>query len=115
MSPKFKRVMSWILSAIVTLVFLFAGLAKLAGVEQQVEAFAAWGYPDWSIYAVGVIEVILALLIIFPRTRVTGTNLVYIWAVVAIFTHIQAEPPQYIQIIPDIVIIALAFFIRRLS
>lgn len=115
MSPKFKTVMSWILSAIITLVFLFAGLAKLSGIEQQVQAFAGWGYPNWSIYVVGAIEIALALMIIFPRTRISGTNLIYIWAVVAIFTHIQAEPPQYLEIIPDVVIVALAYLIRRLS
>ncbi len=115
MSAKTKKVLAWILSGFLALAFFAAGFFKIIGAEQQVEAFQSWGYPTWMMYPVGIIEMIMAVLIIVPKYRLMGTNLIYIWAIGALFTHIQADPPQYNQIAPNIIFPILGYIIRRLS
>ena len=46
---------------VISLVFGLSGLAKLAGMEFEVEAFESWGFPMGAMYAVGVFELLGAL------------------------------------------------------
>ncbi|WP_435018005.1 DoxX family protein [Tundrisphaera sp. TA3] len=45
---------------------LFAGVATLAGSRTVVANFEAWGLPDWSRIAVGLIEVVGAVTLLIP-------------------------------------------------
>ena len=58
-----------VLSVLLSLVFLGAGGAKLAGLKQLADNFARWGYPGWFLYVTGVIEVACAIGLWVPRVR----------------------------------------------
>ena len=62
-----KVVLLWILTAFLTVIFLTAGGTKLAGLPVQADNFARWGYPGWFMYAVGVVEVGGAVVLLIPR------------------------------------------------
>lgn len=115
MSAKTKNIIAWILSIMLGLAFLGAGISKLAGQEVQVANFERWGYPDWSIYPVAIIEILIALALVIPRFRTLATTLVFIWAIGAIATHLQVSPPEYAPIGTDLAFVVMAFFIRKLS
>lgn len=115
MSDKTKNIIAWILSIILAFAFVAAGIAKLAGDEMQVANFERWGYPDWSIYPVAIIEILMAISLLIPRYRILGTTLVFIWAIGAIATHLQVSPPEYPPIGTDLAFVVIAIFIRRLS
>lgn len=115
MSDKTKNIIAWILSVILAFAFIAAGFSKLVGDEIQVANFERWGYPDWSIYPVAIIEILIAIAIIVPRYRTMGTTLVFVWAVGAIATHLQVSPPEYPPIGTDLAFVVIAVVIRRFS
>lgn len=75
-------------------VFIAAGYVKLTGEPGMVANFERWGYPAWSIYLVGAVESIGALLLVFARTRLYGALVVAVTMVGAVLTHWQADEMQ---------------------
>ncbi|MET9854243.1 DoxX family protein [Streptomyces sp. NPDC006450] len=57
----------WVCQALLVLVFLAAGSAKLLGAEAMVEAFDIIGAGQWLRYVVGVLEVAGVLGLLVPR------------------------------------------------
>lgn len=72
---KGKVIASWVLSGLIALVMIMAGVSKLKGTEEQVKGFASLGYPTWFLYTTGVIEVVGAILLLIPKTAVFGVLL----------------------------------------
>lgn len=70
-----KRLTRWVLLGLASLVFVASGAAKLAGSARMVEGFQAWGYPVGFMYAVGVVEVLGAVLLWMPGRRVLDASL----------------------------------------
>ena len=58
----------WGVRILLALAFGAAGSAKLAGVEQMVATFEAFGWGQWFRYVTGGIEVAGALLMLIPAT-----------------------------------------------
>lgn len=57
----------WVFQAVLVLVFLTAGFAKLFSAEQMVDSFDEIGVGQWLRYFVGVVEVVGALGLLVPR------------------------------------------------
>ncbi len=65
--PKVKRIVSWVLQILLGLEFILAGQAKFTNPEAWQKQFDRWSYPDNSMYIVGGLELILAVLLFFPK------------------------------------------------
>lgn len=50
--------------------------------------FVAWGWPDWFSFVVGALEILVAVLLLFPRRRFIGAALLTFIMTGAITTHI---------------------------
>ncbi len=71
----------WILQGLLALVFLGAGGAKLAGVEEMVKQFAAIGLGQWFRYLTGALEIAAAIALLVPRiSGLGGLLLVFVMA-----------------------------------
>ena len=67
------RIGAWVLTAIITVPLIFIGvLPKLLGQEPSPELFAKIGGGEPMRYAVGVMELIVVVLLLIPRTQVLG-------------------------------------------
>lgn len=75
------------LRALLTLVFLGAGGAKLAGVPMMVDSFEALGAGQWFRYVTGLIEVAGAALLWVPNRQAIGAALLGGTMVGATLTH----------------------------
>lgn len=73
--------------ALLTLVFVGAGGAKLAGVPMMVEEFDHVGFGQWFRYVTGFIEVAGAALLWWPNRQVIGASLLGGTMVGAVLTH----------------------------
>lgn len=73
---------------VLALVFALSGVAKLAGLEFEVQAFARWGYPLWFMVAVGLAEVAGALALLMPRLRALAAAALSALMVGAVATHV---------------------------
>ena len=87
---KTKKIITWVLAGLLALAFLNAGISKLIGAEMQIKNFESWGYPLWFRFPVGLIEIVLAIGILVPKFRKLTVYGIFVWAAVAIITHLQA-------------------------
>lgn len=80
----------WVLLGIrtlLTLAFLAAGIAKLAGVQMMVDEFGMLGLGQWFRYATGVIEIGSAVLLWVPGMAAYGAALLCCAMVGALIAH----------------------------
>jgi putative oxidoreductase len=73
---------------LVTLAFVAAGLAKLAGVEMMVGTFEAIGVGQWFRYLTGLIEVVAAILLWVPGLQLIGAGLLFCTMIGAVLAHL---------------------------
>jgi len=81
---------SWILSAILAVVFLAQAVMKFMGMEFVQEMLnEGLNVPLWAIPVIGVFELVGAVLVLIPKTRVYGAALLILVMVGAIGTHMM--------------------------
>jgi uncharacterized membrane protein YphA (DoxX/SURF4 family) len=95
MTAKTKNIIVWVLAGLLAFAFLGSGITKLLGVEMQIKNLESWGYPLWMRFPIGLSEVAFAIGLLMPAYRKWVVYAIFGWGVVAIYTHIQATPPQY--------------------
>jgi uncharacterized membrane protein YphA (DoxX/SURF4 family) len=79
--------MRHLLPALLSLVFLASGGAKLLQLPFETAAFARWGYPGGFMLAVGAVEVIGGLALWHPRLRPVVSAGLAVFMLGAIATH----------------------------
>ena len=84
------------LRALLTVAFLGAGGAKLAGVEVMVDTYQTIGLGQWFRYLTGIVEVGGALLLWVPRRQVVGAALLGATMVGAILAHMLILGPSIV-------------------
>ena len=107
MTAKTKNNITRVLAGLLAVAFLGSGITKLLGVEMQIKNFESWGYPLWMRFPIGISEVIFAIGLLLPAYRKWIVYSIFAWAVVSIYTHIQATPPQYAMLGGPIVLALL--------
>ncbi len=76
------------LSAVLALIFLASGGAKLAGLEFEIAAFERWGYPMWFMVFIGVVEVIGGIGLLLPRLSALAGAALSAMMIGAMGTHV---------------------------
>lgn len=91
------------LRALVSLIFLGSGIAKLAHASMMVEPLTHAGIPAAAIVPIGILELCLVALYVFPRTSVLGAFLLSGFVGGAIVTHVIGResfaPPLMVGIL----------------
>lgn len=100
---KGRRIAAWILTSLLTLMFIGSAIGKLMGAQPMVEMFAKWGLRD-HLFLIGAGELISALLFFIPRTTSLGLLLLSAYLGGAIVTHMQNGEPY---IIPSVMLLLL--------
>lgn len=93
---------------VLSLVFLSAGIAKLAGVPMMVQGFELLGLGQWFRYMTGTIEVVGAVALLVPALAgYAGLLLsgVMVGAIVAHMTRMPGSP------VPAMVLLAMSGFV----
>lgn len=73
--------------ALLTLVFIAAGGAKIIGAPMMVEEFEILGAGQWFRYFTGLVEVIGAAMLWWPNRQIVGASLLGGTMVGAVFVH----------------------------
>ena len=60
-----------------------------AGTEDYMAKFKDWGYDSDFALVVGVIELLVGLLLLFPRTTTVGSVIGFVVMLGAIYTHLS--------------------------
>jgi len=87
-SGKGRLLTLWILSALVTLTFVGAGAAKLAGAAVMVDLFAKVGLGQWFRYFIGLLEVAAGIGLLISRYAFYAAVLLAMVMVGAFIAHV---------------------------
>jgi hypothetical protein len=93
-TPKWQRVVGWVLSGILALVFLPSAFFKIAQPEGFVEEWSKT-YPANTAVPIGVIEVLTFALYLVPKTRYLGGLLMLAYLGGAVATHVHADDGKF--------------------
>jgi multisubunit Na+/H+ antiporter MnhB subunit len=97
----------WLLAA----GFFGAGVFNAIGAAATQSDFARWGYPHWWSRLTGGLEILSAVLIALPATRVVGLALGTIIIAAAVFTVLRHRDYSHLAPLGAFVaVIALAAF-----
>ena len=95
------NVAAWLLA----LAFTGAGIGNVAGGAAVHAQFQRWGYPAWWNFVTAALEVLDAVLIVLPETRLFGLALGAVVMIAATATVIWRR--EYKHLPPCVVFIAL--------
>lgn len=96
MNPRHLTAAGWVLSGLFVLFMLGASVTpKLAGMQVADDIMRQLGWPDGYVLMIGVIELVLVLLYVFPRTGVLGAVLMMALLGGAMATQIRAGSPLF--------------------
>lgn len=101
------------LRAVLTLAFLAAGGAKLAGVEMMVATYDAIGVGQWFRYFTGVVEIGGVVLLWLGNRQVLGAAVLGATMVGAVLTHWFILGPSAVPAIVLGLISAAVLYIHR--
>jgi putative oxidoreductase len=85
------EVLLWIFAAMLILVFVPAGWNKFDPSSGWARAFRFWGYPVWFRVLIGALEMVAALLLVWPRTAAYGAAIIIIVMLGGMGTHVFVE------------------------
>ena len=87
-SGKGRLITIWILSGLLTVAFLAAGVSKLAGATAMVELFDKVGLGQWFRYVTGLLEMVGAIGLLISRYAFYAAVLLVIVMIGAIIAHV---------------------------
>ena len=105
--------LSLALRALLTLAFVGAGAAKLAGVDMMVATFDAIGIGQWFRYVTGIIEIGAAVLLWLPRRQVLAAAVLGATMVCAVLAHLFILGPSAIPAVVLGLICAAVIYLHR--
>ena len=76
----------WTLSLLLGLMFVLTGSMKLINADQMAVQFSVWGYQDWFVYVIGVIELICGGLLMVPGAAIIAGSILSIDMIGAVIT-----------------------------
>jgi hypothetical protein len=89
MTIKTKTTISLILTILVSALFIFSAVGKIAGTKEVIEGTKAMGLTPATMRNIGIIELIITLLFASNRTGVIGGVLLLAYMGGAIATHLE--------------------------
>lgn len=93
MSQKTQRIIGWVLSISLGLLFATSAFFKLVQNETIVAQAAAVGFSTGTYRLIGLLEIVSLFLFLLPRTGLLGTLLLAAYMGGAIATHLQHGQP----------------------
>lgn len=101
----------WTLSLLLGLMYVLTGSMKLINTDQVAEQFSIWGYQDWFVYVIGVVELICGGLLMVPGTAIFAGSILSIDMIGAVITLTVHHDPVGATA-PLVLLVLLAIIMR---
>lgn len=99
-----SKIAGWVLSGLLAAFLIVASAGgKFLDWEGKEEAFAKAGYTVDLMYKIGIVEVIVTLLFLVPRTAFVGAILLTGYLGGATETHVRSSEPFFIPIVIGVI------------
>jgi len=103
-----------VLQSLLALVFLMAGLTKVAGNKMHVDHFTKWGLPQWFRIVTGVIEIISAAALVVgfwdSSWTAVGALVIAITAIGGFIIHVRSKD-SFKETFPILFLAIIAFIV----
>lgn len=107
------RIATLVLSGLLALLYVAAGVPKVVGVESAVTGFENFGYPTWFRLLIGVIEIGGGIGLLMPRVAFYAAGALGVVMIGAAYTiTVHGEPGVAIPIV-CLVLLAIVAYLRR--
>lgn len=103
----------YLLTGAVAIIYLFTGIRKLIGFGSVASDFETWGYHPVFMYIIGITEVVGAIALLIPKTRIPAITGLSVIMLGAIGTHIYSE--QYYQMLLPLALLLLLISLLLMS
>jgi hypothetical protein len=90
MNPKTKNILIWIIAGILAFIFGLVGIQKLVGADAQLKNFEEWHLCLCYAIPIGIIEIIMAIGLLWPFFRKITIYGIFLWAVLAAALHVHS-------------------------
>ncbi len=100
-----------VLVGLLVVFFVFGGVVNLYGPEAVTKDFARWGYPPYFHLVTGALELLAAVLLVFPATRLIGVALGGSVMLAAAATLLFQR--EFTHMIPALVVVGLLVLVAR--
>ena len=94
-----SKIVGWVLSGLLTAFMLFSSLGKFSDFEGKAEMFDHLGWSEAVMFKVGIVEVVIALLFLVPRTAFIAAILLTAYLGGAVGTHVRVNDVFFFPII----------------
>lgn len=98
-----KKIVGWVLSGLLTAFMLFSASGKFADFPGKAEMFAKLGWSETVMVNIGVVEVLIALLFLIPRTAFVAAILLTAYLGGAVAAHVRIGDAFGFQIVIGVV------------
>lgn len=109
MKNKTGKIIGWVLTVLVSFVFTGSGLAKLMGGEAAAEIALGVG-GGTNVMILGILELLIVVLFLVPRTAFVGLLLMIAYMGGAIAVHFVNHQPLATVVIIQVLIWLTGFF-----
>lgn len=109
--PKWQRVTGWVLSGLLTVVFLPSAFFKIAQPQGFLEEWSKT-YPPNTARPLGVVELATFALYLVPKTRYLGGLLMLAYLGGAVATHVRAGDGMFVVPVVVGVVAWLGLYLR---
>ena len=113
MSPTLRKYGLLAIKALISLAFLGAGIAKLAGVPDMVAVYEMVGLGQWFRYVTGAIEIGAVVLLWVPGRQWIGAGLLVCTMIGAVLTHVFILGPSMVPALVLGLLSALVLYAHR--
>lgn len=111
---KIKNYSILALTVLIALAFLAAGSAKVLGQEAMVLAFSSFGLPEWFRIAIGILEIVGALLLVIPAFSGMASFGLSIIMIGALACHTMHDPiTKAIPALVFFMMLTYIYFVRK--
>lgn len=110
---KGQKILSWIVRILISIAFLLASTGKLTSNEAVIEMFNNWGFPNGFYMVIGVLELLLAILLLVPKTMKVALFGLATLMIGATITHLLKD--SITQMIRPLLFLALLFVVYYLN
>jgi hypothetical protein len=107
---KSNKVIYWVLTGLISLVFIGSALGKLTANQESLQMASNFGLDSATFTILGILELACVMLFIIPRTGILGTMLLAAYMGGAIATHVEHGESILAPCIVQLILFLIAFY-----
>jgi hypothetical protein len=107
---KSNKIIYWVLTGLISLVFIGSALGKLTANQESLKMASNFGIDAKMFTILGIVELVCLILFIIPRTGIIGTMLLAAYMGGAIATHLEHGESILAPCIVQSILFLIAFY-----